>query len=611
MRLIDVKNIVDADCRYVLSQKARTGDDNQIFINKNIANKLDWNWDNVTNNIFITKSNIENALRFSFVYDNKKLFHKGKAAILDDTWYASQKEIINNHFKENEICEYKIKSIKSSGNRHFINGLKQESGLNIQEFLIPKFSKLRFKKNENKIYLEIDQQQDNLRTFCYNVFKFIYKEFGSNFLKKYGEEIETKVGEFKYNGIKFPKYFNNSKLLGLFESEKIVQKISNQNELRFRYQKKPIDIDKLGLCYFTTEFAYNKSDSTHLLFTNFKSFIEDYSQNKFTIEKDNKGLYQLLFKNIPKRNMPVQKIFFGAPGTGKSHRIKMEFGNNLARITFHPELDYQGFIGAYKPSMNKDKISYRFIPEVFTRAYCNAWKSHDQFYLIIEEINRGNCAQIFGDIFQLLDRNAMGYSEYPIVCSPDLQLYLKNELDDMQRITEYEEISGVNDFSRMVLPNNLNILCTMNTSDQSLFPMDSAFKRRWDWEYIAIDYSDADKFNIDLEDLGEKINWGILIKSLNKKIKNHTQSEDKQIGNRFISPVNNIISLNEFVSKVVFYLWSEIFKEEQGSGDSIFFINKNEEITFNDFFSDGKADSKITRQFIEYNLDIKDSESNL
>jgi hypothetical protein len=307
--------------------------------------------------------------------------------------------------------------------------------------------------------------------------------------------------------------------------------------------------------------------------------------------------------------MPVQKIFFGSPGSGKSFYIKSTYPGTWPRITFHPELDYQGFIGAYKPVMIRnsygEQISYRFVAEAFIKAYCKAWESDAPYYLIIEEINRGNCAQIFGDIFQLLDRGIDGFSQYPISCSQDIQEYLSANLKLTERMSEYIEKTGSDDFSSMSLPNNLNIICSMNTSDQSLFPMDSAFKRRWDWHYIPIDYYDANKFEIDLGN-GNFFNWGSFIKGINEKIREHTQSEDKQIGNRFVSTGNFIISAEQFVYKVIFYLWSEIYKDEHLSGDTIFQIDKNKEISFSDFFNDCKIDLEITRKFIEFNLNYSD-----
>jgi hypothetical protein len=341
----------------------------------------------------------------------------------------------------------------------------------------------------------------------------------------------------------------------------------------------------------------------------FINFVSDYSKKQYSVIKED-GKYKLISnKAIFSRQVPIQKIFFGPPGSGKSHLIKSRYPGSWPRVTFHPELDYQGFVGAYKPTVehtpNGEQITYKFVEEAFLRAYCASWKSDKPYYLIIEEINRGNCAQIFGDIFQLLDRGDDGFSEYPIICSPDIQRHLKKELKGITRLQQYTEKTGAEDFSRMSLPDNLNILCTMNTSDQSLFPMDSAFKRRWDWQYVPIDYKDAENFRIDLEDGKKEINWGKFIEAINIRIKEHTQSEDKQIGNRFVSPPNNRISKEQFVSKVVFYLWSEIYKEEHGGGLSVFpASNKGQDgLTFSDFFNrNGEVDTEITRRFIEFNL---------
>ena len=192
-----------------------------------------------------------------------------------------------------------------------------------------------------------------------------------------------------------------------------------------------------------------------------------------------------------------QQIFYGAPGTGKSNSIKRivdDQGKTCFRTTFHPDSDYSTFVGCYKPTMKRstitkdgitsmeEKIVYRFEPQAFTNAYVQAWMSKEEVYLIIEEINRGNCAQIFGDLFQLLDRKN-GESEYPIDADSALADHLhlalaKSERDDIPEKVKSGE--------KLKLPSNLYIWATMNTSDQSLFPIDSAFKRRWDWVYIPI-----------------------------------------------------------------------------------------------------------------------------
>jgi hypothetical protein len=770
MIVIGSKVLSDADCKYVLSDNLRSGDDGQILIPKEICDKLYWNWKSEFQEVQIKihKANIITAMKFASVYGKTEIFHKGKKIILDDKWYEEQLKNIATHFGDSDVSIYTFNISLSTGNRHYVNGLKQDSGLNLQEFLIPKYSSLVFKRQDEDLILQIDQDQINLRGFCFGVFKILVKDFGDEFLKKNAEEVDTKIGEFNYKGIIFKDYFGSSKLLAVFELGQAEKVINSDN--RFRYQKEPVQIlYENREVYFSTEFEFNRSNESHILFDNYKRFIEDYSDNKFSVSKDTDGYYQLLLKDdnserillfsvknslrefafktfqevhrefgdaflnlkksffdrthndepiksigfkdyfgskkifavfdskqdkstlktgislrynptnlgimgeeniyfssqwshpydkshpyfeefvhfindygqglyeiefepkgkiyslfkIKKKTTfmrPIQKIYFGPPGSGKSHLIKSmvksKYPGNWPRVTFHPELDYQGFVGSYKPAVdhtpNGDQITYRFVEEAFLRAYCEAWDSDEPYYLIIEEINRGNCAQIFGDIFQLLDRGDDGFSEYPIICSPDIQRHLKEELKGISRLQQYTEKTGADDFTRMSLPDNLNILCTMNTSDQSLFPMDSAFKRRWDWQYVPIDYKDAENFRIDLEDGKKEINWGKFIEAINLRIKEHTQSEDKQIGNRFVSPRNNRISKEQFVSKVVFYLWSEIYKEEYGSGLSIFpASNKGQDgLTFSDFFKrNGEVDAEITRWFIEFNLP-KETEKN-
>jgi len=265
----------------------------------------------------------------------------------------------------------------------------------------------------------------------------------------------------------------------------------------------------------------------------------------------------------------LNKIYYGAPGTGKSHKVKELLKGKeefTERITFHPEYDYASFVGGYKPitekdsDTGKDEIKYKFVPQVFTNIYVDAWKnidSENQYYLVIEEINRGNCAEIFGDIFQLLDRNP----EYTITPSNELKEYLDNVLTK----------KGHKGFEngKMVLPSNLHILATMNTSDQSLFPMDSAFKRRWDWEYVPIDYIESEenpssKFIVKISEK-ESFSWIKFIEKINKEYiqVNPNLGMDKCIGNYFIKAVDNEIELSDFINKAIFYLWNDVFKDEE------------------------------------------------
>ena len=230
---------------------------------------------------------------------------------------------------------------------------------------------------------------------------------------------------------------------------------------------------------------------------------------------------------------------------------------------------------------NNAEITYDFVPQAFTTAYVNAWKNLEEpYYLVMEEINRGNCAQIFGDIFQLLDRGEDGISSYKITPDHDLQTYLNQEFADVD-IADEEIKSG----TKMQLPANLNILATMNTSDQSLFPIDSAFKRRWDWKYIPIDYTDRGHY---ISCGNKRYSWVDFLVKVNEQIESVTQSEDKKMGGWFVKPTDKEITADKFVSKVVFYLWNDIFKDFAHGGNTIF---KDEFDKFHKFF-DFKGDVK-------------------
>ena len=301
-----------------------------------------------------------------------------------------------------------------------------------------------------------------------------------------------------------------------------------------------------------------------------------------------------------------QIIFYGSPGTGKSREIEILTNRyNKTRTTFHPETDYHSFVGSYKPTMDGDNIRYDFIPQSFTKAYCNAWLNPDQpYFLIIEEINRGNCAQIFGDLFQSLDRDDNGMSKYEINCDKDLAKHIKEVFEGSGKteiISQYKAIIRSEDFDKIILPNNLYIYATMNTSDQSLFPMDSAFKRRWDWQYIPINYEDANTLKIEIKD--NKYNWGNFIKIINPKIRELTGSEDKQLGNRFVNPSDKIIRFDQFRSKVLFYLWSEVYKDEFGTQNSIFKYERQEnnpvDFQFGELYEENAKD--LVEDFLKFN----------
>ena len=318
-----------------------------------------------------------------------------------------------------------------------------------------------------------------------------------------------------------------------------------------------------------------------------------------------------------KKKSTLQQIFYGAPGTGKSHEVKIQTGElldngeeqdlpNVFRTTFHPDTDYASFVGCYKPTMKPtskeektltgkdEEIVYEFVPQAFTDAYVYAYThSTEQTYLVIEEINRGNCAQIFGDLFQLLDRKG-GVSEYKIKADKDLANYLIEKLG--------EDSEGIKD-GKLCLPANLSILATMNTSDQSLFPMDSAFKRRWDWEYVPINYGTDIKSGSFEITIGEKTYlWVDFIKEANKRIFDLTQSDDKQLGNFFIK---HSVDEKEFKSKVMFYLWYEVLRDETENNKYFFYkktiVDGKEELgkfIFKDLYEEDAT--QTLQQFMEY-----------
>lgn len=328
---------------------------------------------------------------------------------------------------------------------------------------------------------------------------------------------------------------------------------------------------------------------------------------------------------MAKPSLSLQQIFYGAPGTGKSHTIKEETKeSDVIRTTFHPDTDYSTFVGAYKPTtallpicdelgqpmkigattLHKEQIVYEFVAQSFLQAYVNAWKKFDKDdkqYLVIEEINRGNCAQIFGDLFQLLDRNDYGFSDYPIKADADMKRQLQKaftglviaQKDKINAMYEGKDIvSQVLNGDILLLPNNLYIWATMNTSDQSLFPIDSAFKRRWDWTYMPI--SDAEN-NWIIEVDGSKYDWWQFLEKINEKIGSITNSEDKKLGYFFCKAQDGVISAKTFVGKVIFYLWNDVFKDYE-FGDAIFNDEDGSKLSFDKFYTSEGKNSKVVEE---------------
>lgn len=326
--------------------------------------------------------------------------------------------------------------------------------------------------------------------------------------------------------------------------------------------------------------------------------------------RDGKYVFPPFIQNAQKPNMmvplPLQQIFYGAPGTGKSHIIKKQTeGGSVVRTTFHPDSDYSTFVGCYKPTtkevemrdvtgkviiehgqpVTENRIIYQFVDQAFLQAYIKAWKFYAEAeggvapkkqFLIIEEINRGNCAQIFGDLFQLLDRNDYGFSDYYIHADKDIQKHLSNAFKDYLIKDSHKDainslypkeddvVAKVLSGEILLLPNNLYIWATMNTSDQSLFPIDSAFKRRWDWKYRPIVKGrdeDGKELKWRIAADTKEYDWWSFLEKINAVIGSTTSSEDKKLGFFFCKAIDGVISAETFVSKIIFYLWNDVFKD--------------------------------------------------
>lgn len=320
--------------------------------------------------------------------------------------------------------------------------------------------------------------------------------------------------------------------------------------------------------------------------------------------------------SLPPLDQPLQQIFYGAPGTGKSHTIKKTTDSVdskfVVRTTFHPDSDYSTFVGAYKPKMEvmprynpqtgeqmgvEKRIVYAYTPQAFLKAYITAWQNPEQpVYLIIEEINRGNCAQIFGDLFQLLDRGDDGQSCYPIKADQDMQMHL------MEVFAGYDALpENIRSGEELVLPSNLYIWATMNTSDQSLFPIDSAFKRRWEWKYIPItqgkDRETGKLMQWSIEAEGVNYDWWSFLEVMNKRVGDITSSEDKKLGFFFCkADGQGIISADKFVSKVMFYLWNDVFKDYPDNPIAMYLKEEGGEFTYGDFYTTNAGGDVMVRE---------------
>ena len=345
-------------------------------------------------------------------------------------------------------------------------------------------------------------------------------------------------------------------------------------------------------CAFKPEFLYFYLRNSEWLHTGVINELANHTppENEKT---------DILYRTSLISEYSYNRILFGAPGTGKSFNINQDCrqlignGNEMSyeRVTFHPDYSYANFVGTYKPVMVTNRnsslsnqntqydqenekiaeISYEYVPGPFMRVYVKALRNAQTdtpkpFLLIIEEINRANVAAVFGDVFQLLDRDDFGVSEYSIQASEEIKTYLAKELG-----------GDPENYAKIRLPNNMFIWATMNSADQGVFPMDTAFKRRWDFTYLGIDESDKDLQGKFVEvGIIEKqyIEWNELRKAINEFLSNEKINEDKQLGPYFIPrkivvPENGGNEIDKekfrdvFKHKVLMYLFDDAAKQKR------------------------------------------------
>lgn len=408
-----------------------------------------------------------------------------------------------------------------------------------------------------------------------------------NYKFKLGEGVIWLIGnEFKKRNNKFIASLPSNNKFQLYRA--VYNSMDNYNSNKEEYEWFVKLYDK-NICGSELVLDIDEANKTLTIDIRFNSIVNRFNED-FYLKEDTNSVsedfsyeYNCSNTNSATIDKPHNRIIFGAPGTGKSNKLENEksvFGNNFERVTFHPNYSYSQFVGTYKPVPKKvvsengfetETITYEYVPGPFMRSLVKAIRSIKSenptpYLLLIEEINRANVAAVFGDIFQLLDRKN-GISEYAIETSEDMRNYLVKELG-----------GDLKDYEKIRIPENLYIWATMNSADQGVFPMDTAFKRRWEFEYIGIDENSSSMENVmvRLGDDNHEVNWNNLRKAINNKLSIDCKvNEDKLIGPYFLS--NDVIKVSEgssfvedndkfkkaFKSKVIMYLFEDAAKQRK------------------------------------------------
>ena len=467
-------------------------------------------------------------------------------------------------FGDAETSQYTINHFKREDGRAYFNNLKSANGFNLRAFLVEQFAVLTFERTEDgklSIRLNIDAPKQK-ETPHINIV-----------------EEEPIIDE------PLQQILFGAPGTGKSHTINSDANITEQNSIRTTFHPDS-DYSTFVGCYKPTKKEQSKGVLTPL------NDLISISKEQSTTEQRVKFISKY-----------AESIKAAAKENGLSDNRIIRDTNYFGWNSDTYLMNFLNEILEERAKIDDSEITYDFTPQAFTNAYVAAWKDLDNpFYLIIEEINRGNCAQIFGDIFQLLDRDEYGYSSYKTTPDQDLANYIREQFTDTD-IDDADVKSG----KKMQLPPNLHIWATMNTSDQSLFPIDSAFKRRWNWRYIPIDYTDLGHY-INCGDT--QYSWADFLQKVNDRVESVTQSEDKKLGYWFMGngAEQKEITIDRFVSKVVFYLWNDVFKDFGKSGNTIF---KDSFAKFHLFFDfSGKPKVDVVKAFLDA-LEVKSREIEL